>query len=111
VQRRDDTRLSTAEWQDHRRASDREALDSCWFFASAIAAAVTVHAVTGRQPAPSSKFEAEKCYGISKAGENACQTRTRRAQGPEANGQRDGWVYVPKRTCDRPVNGGTQPQA
>ena len=44
------------------------------FLASAIAAAIAAPAVTGAQPAPMPKFEAEKCYGIAKAGKNDCQT-------------------------------------
>jgi uncharacterized membrane protein len=82
------------------------------FLASAIAAAIAVPAVTGAQPAPAPKFDAEKCYGITKAGKNDCQTANSSCAGTsKRDGQRDAWVYVPKGTCDRLVNGSTQPRA
>ena len=40
------------------------------FLASAVAAAIAVPAITGAQPAPAPKFDAEKCYGVAKAGKN-----------------------------------------
>src|SRR5262245_29963731 len=82
------------------------------FLASAIAAAIAVPAVTGAQPAPMPKFEAEKCYGIAKAGKNDCQTANSSCAGTsKRDAQRDAWVYVPKGTCDRLVNGSLQPHA
>ena len=44
--------------------------------ASAVAAAFAMPLATGAQsgPAPTPKFAAEKCYGISKAARNDCQT-------------------------------------
>jgi uncharacterized membrane protein len=82
------------------------------FLASAIAAAIAVPAVTGAQPAPAPKFEAEKCYGITKAGKNDCQTANSSCAGTsKRDGQRDAWVYVPKGTCERLVNGSMQPRA
>ena len=46
------------------------------FVASAVAAALTMPFVSIAQggPAPKPKFDAEKCYGIAKAGKNDCQT-------------------------------------
>ena len=80
--------------------------------ASAIAAAITVPVVTGAQPAPAPKFEAEKCYGIAKAGKNDCQTANSSCSGTsKRDGQKDAWLYVPKGTCDRLVNGSTTPRA
>jgi uncharacterized membrane protein len=82
------------------------------FLASAIAAAIAVPAVTGAQPAPAPKFEAEKCYGIAKAGKNDCQTANSSCAGTsKRDAQKDAWVYVPKGTCDRLVNGSMQPRA
>jgi uncharacterized membrane protein len=82
------------------------------FLATAIAAAIAVPAVTGAQPAPTPKFEAEKCYGITKAGKNDCQTANSSCAGTsKRDGQRDAWLYVPKGTCERLVNGSTQPRA
>jgi uncharacterized membrane protein len=82
------------------------------FLASALAAAIAVPAVTGAQPAPAPKFESEKCFGIAKAGKNDCQTANSSCAGTsKRDGQRDAWVYVPKGTCDRLVNGSIQPRA
>ncbi len=46
------------------------------FIASAVAAALTMPFVSLAQggPAPKPKFEAQKCYGVAKAGKNDCQT-------------------------------------
>ena len=84
------------------------------FVASAVAAALTLpYAVTAKGgPAPKPSFEAEKCYGISKAGKNDCQTANSSCAGTsKRDGQRDAWVYVPKGTCARLVNGSSQPRA
>jgi len=82
--------------------------------ASAVAAAFALPIVTAAQagPAPTPKFEHEKCYGIAKAGKNDCQTASSSCAGTsKANAQKDAWVYVPKGTCDRVVNGSLQPRA
>ena len=42
--------------------------------ASVVAAALALPMASEAGPAPKPKFEAEKCYGISKAGKNDCQT-------------------------------------
>jgi uncharacterized membrane protein len=82
------------------------------FLASAIATAIAVPAITGAQPAAAPKFDAEKCYGIAKAGKNDCQTASSSCAGTsKRDGQKDAWVYVPKGTCDRVVNGSMQPKA
>jgi uncharacterized membrane protein len=82
------------------------------FLATAIAAAIAHPPLTGAQPAPTPKFEAEKCYGITKAGKNDCQTANSSCAGTsKRDGQRDAWLYVPKGTCERLVNGSTQPRA
>ena len=79
------------------------------FLASAVAAAIAVPAITGAQPAPAPKFEAEKCYGIAKAGKNDCQTANSSCSGTsKRDGQRDAWLYVPKGTCEK-AGGKTQP--
>ena len=79
--------------------------------ASAIAAAIAIPAVTGAQPAPAPKFEAEKCYGIAKAGKNDCQTANSSCAGTSRrDAQKDAWIYVPAGTCDRLVGGSTQPR-
>jgi len=82
--------------------------------ASAVAAAFSLPLATGAQngPAPTPKFEHEKCYAVAKAGKNDCQTASSSCAGTsKTNGQKDAWVYVPKGTCERLVNGSLQPKA
>ncbi|MGH7326519.1 MAG: BufA1 family periplasmic bufferin-type metallophore [Candidatus Rokuibacteriota bacterium] len=63
-------------------------------------------------PAPMPKYEHEKCYGISKAGKNDCETKNSSCAGTsKRNAQGDAWVYVPKGTCDKIVNSAKQPKA
>ena len=79
--------------------------------ASAVAAAIAVPTLTGAQPAPAPKFDAEKCYGVAKAGQNDCQTANSSCAGTsKRDAQKDAWVYVAKGTCDRLVNGSMQPR-
>ena len=76
------------------------------FLASAVAAAIAVPAITGAQPAPAPKFDAEKCYGVAKAGKNDCAGAAHACQGQgkkEADGKE--WVKLPKGTCERIVGG------
>jgi uncharacterized membrane protein len=83
--------------------------------ASALIAALAVPLVSSAQsggPAPKPKFEAEKCYGVSKAGRNDCQTANSSCAGTSRrDGQKDAWIYVPAGTCDRLVGGSSQPRA
>ncbi len=79
--------------------------------ASAVAAALSfaLHATAQGGPAPAPKFEAEKCYGVTKAGKNDCQTANSSCAGTSRrDAQGDAWVYVPKGTCERLVNGSLQ---
>ncbi len=48
----------------------------------------------------------EKCYGISKAGKNDCQTASSSCAGTsKKDAQTDAWVSVPKGTCEK-ITGG-----
>ena len=79
--------------------------------ASAMAAVLSMPLVALGQggPAPTPKFEAEKCYGIAKAGKNDCQTANSSCAGTsKRSGQGDAWLYVPKGTCDKLVGGSLQ---
>lgn len=50
------------------------------------------------------KAPVEKCYGITKAGKNDCQTAKSACAGTATkDGQKDAWIYVPKGTCDKIV--------
>ncbi|HYQ91308.1 MAG TPA: DUF2282 domain-containing protein [Candidatus Competibacteraceae bacterium] len=56
--------------------------------------------------------QAEKCYGIVKAGKNDCQTNTHACAGQATkDGQGDSWVYVPKGTCEKIVGGSLKPKS
>lgn len=61
--------------------------------------------VASAGPAPVQK-NADKCYGVVKAGKNDCQTANSACAGTSTkDGQKDAWVYVPKGTCDKLVGG------
>ncbi len=80
--------------------------------ASAMAAVLSLPLVVHKaesQPAPKPKFEAEKCYGVSKAGKNDCNTANSSCAGTsKKDGQADAWIYVPAGSCDRLVGGNLQ---
>ena len=81
--------------------------------ASAVAAALALPLISDAQggPAPKPKFEAEKCFGIARAGKNDCQTTNSSCAGTsKRDSQGDAWVYTPKGSCDRIVNGSLQPK-
>jgi uncharacterized membrane protein len=80
--------------------------------ASAVAAALALPLVSSAGPAPAPKFEAEKCYGVAKAGKNDCETRMSSCAGTsKRDNQKDAWIYMPKGACERIVNGVVQPKA
>jgi len=82
--------------------------------ASAMVAALALPLGTDAQsgPAPKPKFEAEKCYGIAKAGKNDCQTANSSCAGTSRrDGQKDAWIFVPAGSCEKLVNGSLQPRA
>lgn len=79
--------------------------------ASAVAAALALPIAAQAGPAPKPKFEAEKCYGIVKAGKNDCQTAGSSCAGTSRrDNQGDAWIYVPAGSCERLVGGSTQPK-
>ncbi len=66
--------------------------------AAALAAVVALPTVASAQGAT------EKCYGVSKAGKNDCQTATSSCAGTaKADKQNDAWVSVPKGLCEKIV--------
>jgi uncharacterized membrane protein len=74
--------------------------------ATAVAAALALPVTAFSEPAPKPKFEAEKCYGVAKAGKNDCETMNSSCAGTSRrNSQSDAWIYVPKGTCDKVVGG------
>lgn len=81
---------------------------------TAVIAALTMPLASSAQagPAPKPNFDAEKCYGVSKAGKNDCQTATSSCAGTaRRDGQKDAWIYIPAGTCDKVVGGSLQPKA
>ena len=81
--------------------------------ASAVAAALTMPSIANAQggPAPKPQFASEKCYGITRAGKNDCQTTNSSCAGTsKRDSQGDAWVYTPKGSCDKIVNGSLQPK-
>jgi uncharacterized membrane protein len=81
---------------------------------TAVIAALTMPLASGAQagPAPKPKFDAEKCYGVSKAGKNDCQTASSSCAGTaRRDGQKDAWIYIPAGTCDKVVGGSLLPKA
>ncbi len=74
--------------------------------ASALTAALAMPAVVKAGPAPKPQFQAEKCYGVAKAGKNDCQTANSSCGGTsKKDNQGDAWLYVPAGTCERLVGG------
>ncbi len=79
--------------------------------ASAVAAALAMPYTVGAQPAPKPKFEAEKCYGIAKAGKNDCQTANSSCAGTsKRDSQGDAWIYMPAGACAKVVGASLQPK-
>lgn len=68
--------------------------------AAALAAALAVPVAAQAQG------NTEKCYGVSKAGKNDCQTASSSCAGTsKKDAQADAWIAVPKGTCDKIVGG------
>jgi len=79
--------------------------------ASAVAAALTLPASVLGGPAPKPAYDAEKCFGVAKAGKNDCQTANSScAQTSKRDGQADAWVYLPVGTCTKMLGGSLQPK-
>ena len=80
--------------------------------ASALAAAtVSAPTLSFAGPAPAPTFQAEKCYGLAKAGANDCAaTGNHDCAGLSvADADPNSWIYVPAGYCDRIVGGHNEP--
>ena len=54
------------------------------------------------------KGDMEKCYGVVKAKMNDCGTASHSCAGQAgSDGDKNEWVFLPKGTCDKLVNGST----
>ncbi len=61
--------------------------------------------------APASAKDMEKCYGVVKAGKNDCgDSKGKHSCAGQATkaGDKSEWIFLPKGTCDRLVNGNTK---
>ena len=59
--------------------------------------------------APAEAAAKEKCYGVSKAGQNDCATKTSSCAGTaKEDNQSDAFVVVPKGLCGQLTDGSTQ---
>lgn len=84
------------------------------FIASALAAAIAGPALVAAQgPAPEPSFQAEKCYGIAKAGKNDCASTGNNSCAGTSRADADprAWIFVPAGYCERIVGGSLQPKA
>lgn len=83
--------------------------------ASALAAAVAGPAFVAAQggPAAEPQFEAEKCYGIARAGQNDCASTGNNSCAGTSRVDADplAWLYVPAGYCERIVEGSLTPKA
>ena len=82
--------------------------------ASAFAAAVAAPMASAQAaPAPTPSFQAEKCYGIAKAGSNDCASTGNNSCAGTSKVTADprAWVYVPAGYCDRIVSASKTPKA
>ena len=71
--------------------------------ASAIAGTLSLGLAAG-DAAAAEKTPLEKCYGISKASKNDCQTSTSACAGTaKKDGQKDAWLFLPKGSCEKIV--------
>lgn len=66
--------------------------------------ALGLSTASGQAMAAKEKFE--KCAGIVKAGKNDCATSTNSCAGSTTkDGDKEGWIFVPKGTCEKIVGG------
>ena len=80
--------------------------------ASALLAALATPLAAFAAPAPVPNFQAEKCYGVAKAGLNDCQTATHSCAGTSTkNMDPASWIYVPAGTCAKLTGGSSEPKA
>ena len=87
-------KVSPSSLKENRRTKTRIAI------ASALAAALVLPVAVQAQG------NTEKCFGISKAGKNDCQTASSSCAGTsKKDAQTDAWLSVPKGACEKIVGG------
>ncbi len=71
-----------------------------------IAAALGTALLLGAAAQSQAQGTIEKCYGVSKAGKNDCQTATSSCAGTaRKDAEASAWLSVPKGTCEKIVGG------
>jgi uncharacterized membrane protein len=76
------------------------------FITSILLGSASIAAASQVQAAEDKKME--KCYGVVKAGKNDCADLKQShscAGEAKVNGGKSEWVYLPKGTCEKLVNG------
>lgn len=71
-----------------------------------IAIAAALAAALALPVAVQAQGNMEKCFGVSKAGKNDCQTGSSSCAGTsKKDAQADAWISVPKGTCEKIIGG------
>jgi uncharacterized membrane protein len=71
-----------------------------------IAAALSTALLLGVAAQAQAQGSIEKCYGVSKAGKNDCQTASSSCAGTsKKDHEASAWLGVPKGTCEKIVGG------
>ncbi|MCE2597282.1 DUF2282 domain-containing protein [Motilimonas cestriensis] len=77
--------------------------------ASAISGVLALGATMISSPAMAA--EKEKCYGVAKAGQNDCATKSSSCAGTsKVDNQGDAFIAVPKGLCDKLAGGSLEPK-
>ena len=77
---------------------------------SAMAGLITCGMLAANAAQAAEKTPLEKCYGISKAGKNDCQTSSSACAGTaKKDGQKDAWIFIPKGSCEKIVGAALKP--
>jgi uncharacterized membrane protein len=77
--------------------------------ASAVAAAVALPVIAAKAGPVAPQPNAEKCFGVAKAGSNDCQTATNSCAGSvNVSRGKDAWIYLPKGLCQKIAGGSLQ---
>ena len=75
-----------------------------------IAAALSTALLIGAAAQAQAQGNIEKCYGVSKAGKNDCQTASSSCAGTsKKDHEASAWLGVPKGTCEKIVGGMLSP--
>ena len=87
-------------------------IDRRYFLVPVLAAAAAAPFLYAQKPVQPPKYQAEKCYGIAKAGKNDCASTGNNSCGgtSKLDGDPKAWIYVPKGYCERIVGGSLTPK-